>query len=214
MALRKTQRGKYSVYMNLGEVTSGELETLRAETRRLAKQANQRMVRLEKESRFGTGPAYKRARDDLRTEFGAPRNRYRESLRTATREELIAEYKSLREFITSKSSTVAGYTDIIEKRWKSFKEQTGSDISIEDYVEAWEKITADAKTKETYYKSQFRLIKEAAAEYQDARLRAEAQGEPFEGSFDEIMSAKLETWKGQDYIKALAQDMETIKGKR
>lgn len=206
MALRKTQRGKYSVYENLGEVTKGELETLRAETRRMAKQANQRLVRMEKESRFGTSPAYKRAREDLATDFGAPRNRYRESLKTATRAELIAEYKSLREFITAKSSTVGGYQKIIEERYENFKRYTGADISIDDYVNAWEKISADEKTKETYYKSQFKLIKEAAAEYQDQKNRAEAAGQEFEGSFDEIMQQKMNAWNGQQFIAKLREE--------
>lgn len=203
MALRATKRGKFQIFENLGEVTSGELETLRAATRRLAKVANQRLVRLEKESRFGTSPAYKRAREDLRTEFGAPRNRYRESVKTATREELIREYRSLREFVTSKSSTVAGYEKIITDRYERYKEQTGAEISIEEYVAAWEKIGADSKAKKLYYKSQFKLIKQASAKWQDAKLAAEAKGEEPKTSFDEIMQQEMKAWTGKKFIQTL-----------
>jgi uncharacterized pyridoxal phosphate-containing UPF0001 family protein len=56
MALRSSKRGRFNVFENLGEVSKDELETLRAETRRLAKVANQRLVRLEKESKFGVSP--------------------------------------------------------------------------------------------------------------------------------------------------------------
>ena len=203
MALRATKRGKFQIFENLGEVTSGELETLRAATRRLAKVANQRLVRLEKESRFGTSPAYKRAREDLRTEFGAPRNRYRESVKTATREELIREYRSLREFVTSKSSTVAGYEKIVTDRYERYKKQTGSDLSIEEYVSAWEKLGANSKAKELYYKSQFKLIKQAAAKWQDAKLAAEAKGEEPKTSFDEIMQQEMKAWTGKKFIQTL-----------
>lgn len=208
MALRSTKRGRFEVFENLGEVTSGELETLRAETRRLAKVANQRLVRLEKESRFGTSPAYKRAREDLATAFPTPRNRYRESVRTATREELIAEYKSLREFVTAKSSTVAGYEKIVMDRYKRFKEEEGVDISVEDYVEAWEKISADEKVKETYYKSQFKLIKEASQRYNDAKTAWDRMSETArEGkdppSFTRIFADAMSRWSGQSFIERL-----------
>ncbi len=199
MALRSTRKGRFNIYENLGEVTKGELEQLRAETRRLAKVANQRLVRMEKESRFGTSPAYKRAREDLREDFGAPRRRYRENLVTADRAELIREYKSLRDFITSKTSTVAGYNEVIEGRYERFKDETGSDISIEDYVEAWEKIEADKNMKSQYYRSQFQLIKEAAASWNAAK----EEGREDETSFAEILGGKIEEWNGKRFIESL-----------
>ena len=206
MALRKSQRGKYSVYENLGQVSAGELETLRSEVRRMAKQANQRLVRLEKESKYGTSPAYKRAKEDLATEFGAPRNRYRESVRTATREELITEYRSLREFITAKSSTVAGYQKIIDERYENFKKQTGADLTEDEYVEAWEKISADEKSKESFYKSQFRLIKETAKAWKRKKRDAEKKGKELDVTWSEFFQKKQEQWNGQKFIRKLREE--------
>lgn len=209
MALKATKRGRFMIFENLGEVTKEELETLRAETRRLAKVANQRLVRLEKESPFGTSPAYKRAKEDLRTEFGAPRNRYRESVKSASREELIREYRSLREFVTSKSSTVAGYEKIVRDRYERYKKQTGAEISIEDYVAAWEKLGADSKAKDLFYKSQFKLIKNAAAKWQDAKLAAEARGEKPETSFQDILAEEMKAWSGKKFIQTLRGDVRS-----
>lgn len=212
MALRSRKRGRYQVFENLGEVSRDELETLRRETRRLAKVANQRLVRMDRESRFGLSPAATRAYEDLRTEFGAPRRRYRESMATATREELIREYRSLREFITAKTSTVAGYTKLVFDRWENFKKMTGADISVDDYVEAWEKITADDDAKNTFYRSQFALIKEASAEWNAEKARAEEAGEDPKGSYGAILAAKLEEWNGQSFIDSLRRAKEKAKG--
>lgn len=211
MALRSSKRGRYQVFENLGEVSRDELETLRRETRRLAKVANQRLVRMDRESRFGLSPAATRTYEDLRTEFGAPRRRYRESLATATREELIREYKSLREFVTSKTSTVAGYTKLIMERWKAFRSQTGADISVDDYVEAWEKITADDKARETFYRSQFALIKEASDIWNAEKARAAEAGTDPETSYQAILASTLEEWNGKSFIQTLRSAREKAK---
>ncbi len=208
MALRRSKRGRYGVFENLGEVTRDELETLRAETRRLAKVANQRLVRMDRESRFGLSPAARRAYEDLRTEFGAPRRRYRESVATASREELIREYKSLREFVTAKTSTVGGYTKLIEDRYKAFKEYTGAELSIDEYVDAWAKITADDNAKETFYRSQFALIKEAAETWNAEKAQASEEGKDPETSFQEILQGKLTEWNGKSFIMTLRSAAE------
>lgn len=208
MALRRTKRGRYGVFENLGEVTRDELETLRAETRRLAKVANQRLVRMDRDSRFGLSPAARRAYEDLRTEFGAPRRRYRESVATASREELIREYKSLREFVTAKTSTVGGYTKLIEDRYKAFKDYTGAELSIDEYVDAWAKITADDNAKETFYRSQFALIKEASETWNAEKERASEEDRDPDTSFQEILQQKLTEWNGKSFIMTLRSAAE------
>lgn len=209
MALRSTKRGRFHIFENLGEVTKDELETLRAETRRLAKVANQRLVRLEKESEFGVSPAYKRAREDLRSGSGAPRRRYRENVKTASRQELIDEYRSLREFVTAKSSTVAGYEKIVKDRYQAFLEREGlteSDMSIQEYVEGWEKVTAGFKKKELYYRSQFKLLKVASERWKAEKAAAAEAGKDPQGSFQDVLADTIKEWKGKTFIQTLRQE--------
>lgn len=209
MALRSSKRGRFNVFENLGEVSKDELETLRAETRRLAKVANQRLVRLEKESKFGVSPAYKRAREDLRSGSGAPRRRYRENVRTSSRQELIDEYRSLREFVTAKSSTVAGYKEIVETRYQDYLKREGlteADLSIGDYVAGWEKITAGEKTKELYYRAQFKIIKQAAQRWNAEKAKAAEEGRDPKGSYQEMLSEAIKEWTGKSFIQTLRQE--------
>ncbi len=199
MALRRKQSGRYSFITNLGEVSKKDIESLRAETRRLAKAANQRMVRLEKAGQR-TSPAYQRARDDLETDFGLPRQRYKEFTKNLSREELIQEYRSIRAFMTAKSSTVAGYQKIVNERYKRFIGSTGSDISEADYVTAWQMISENEKAKEFSYRSQFAMIETASNSW-----NALSEDEKQQRSFNDVMQSTIDGWTTRGYIGQLRE---------
>lgn len=199
MALRRKQSGRYSFITNLGEVAKGDIESLRAETRRLAKAANQRMVRLEQAGKR-TSPAYQRARDDLETDFGLPRQRYKESTKNLSREELIQEYRSIRAFMTAKSSTVAGYQKIINERYENFLHLTGSDVSEADYVTAWQMISENEQAQKLSYRSHFAMIETASS-----RWNALSEDEKQQRSFNDVMQSTIAGWSTRDYIGQLRE---------
>lgn len=90
--------------------TSYTREELEQIVRRAAGAANRRLQRLEEKGETNT-PAYKRAQKMLATQG---RNRFSGAVRGMTRNELIAEYMRLRDFINLKTSTAAGLKD-----WKN-----------------------------------------------------------------------------------------------
>lgn len=199
MALRRKKSGRYEFITNLGEVAKGDIESLRAETRRLAKAANQRMVRLEQAGKR-TSPAYQRARDDLETDFGLPRQRYKEFTKNLSREELIQEYRSIRAFMTAKSSTVAGYQKIIDERYEKYKAMTGSEISEEDYVTAWQMISENEQAKKLSYRSHFAMIETAANSW-----NALSEDEKQQRSFSDVMQSTIEGWSTKEWVQQLRE---------
>lgn len=199
MALRRKQSGRYSFITNLGEVSKGDIESLRAETRRLAKAANQRMVRLEQAGKR-TSPAYQRARDDLETDFGQPRQRYKEFTKNLSRDELIQEYRSIRAFMTAKSSTVAGYQKIIEERYQNYKAMTGSEISEEDYVTAWQMISENEQAQKLSYRSHFAMIETASS-----RWNALSEDEKKQRSFNDVMKSTIDGWSTKEWVQQLRE---------
>lgn len=199
MALRRKQQGRYSLITNLGEVAKGDIEMLRQETKRLAKTANQRLVRLEQAGKRRS-PAYQRARDDLETDFGLPRQRYKEFTKNLSRDELIQEYRSIRSFLSAKSSTVAGYQKIIDERYADFIDKTGSDISEDDYVTAWEMVSDNEDAKKLSYRSQFAMITSA----QD-RWNALSEDDRKKASFHSVMQSVIDGWSTKDWIQQLRE---------
>lgn len=199
MALRRKQSGRYSFITNLGEVSKGDIESLRAETRRLAKAANQRMVRLEQAGKRAS-PAYQRARDDLETDFGLPRQRYKEFTKNLSRDELIQEYRSIRAFMTAKSSTVAGYQKIIEERYQNYKAMTGSEISEEDYVTAWQMISENEQAQKLSYRSHFAMIETASS-----RWNALSEDEKKQRSFNDVMKSTIDGWSTKEWVQQLRE---------
>lgn len=89
-------------------------EELEVETRRMAYVANRRLRQLEKAG-YDSG-AYRMARRDI----GAGRKRYRE--KNLSRLSLFAlqrEYNLLSDFLSAKTSTVAGELDVQRKRFET-----------------------------------------------------------------------------------------------
>lgn len=96
---------------NFSRATRAELATA---VRKAAKAANQRLLRLERHE-VTTG-AYQIAQKYFKN---TGRRRYKERTEKLTYNELQKEYKALRSFISTKSSTIQGSTEISDKRYQT-----------------------------------------------------------------------------------------------
>jgi hypothetical protein len=93
------------------------MEALQAVRRKLAKRANQRMVRLERSASPITGKAYHVGAYDIAQAELGDRKRFSEKLNYSTDiTELKKEIGQLQAFLNAKSSTVSGNVEIEEKR--------------------------------------------------------------------------------------------------
>lgn len=96
---------------------SASMEALQAVRRKLAKRANQRMVRLERSASPITGKAYHVGAYDIAQAELGDRKRFSEKLNYSTDiTELKKEIGQIQAFLNAKSSTVAGNKEIEEKR--------------------------------------------------------------------------------------------------
>lgn len=96
---------------------SASMEALQAVRRKLAKRANQRMVRLERSASPITGKAYHVGAYDIAQAELGDRKRFSEKLDYITDiTELKKEIGQIQAFLNAKSSTVAGNKEIEEKR--------------------------------------------------------------------------------------------------
>lgn len=116
---------------DVGSTMTAATEDLRSAVRRAAKAANQRLLRLE---RAGfTGQAYKMAMKDLHG-----RRRYYENTAKLTTAQLRHEYAILRDFISSKTSTVQGANATNRKRYQTALER-GFDGTEEEFYDLIDK---------------------------------------------------------------------------
>ena len=96
---------------------SASMEALQAVRRKLAKRANQRMLRLERSASPITGKAYHVGAYDIAQAELGDRKRFSEKLNYSTDiTELKKEIGQLQAFLNAKSSTVAGNKQIEEAR--------------------------------------------------------------------------------------------------
>lgn len=96
---------------------SASMEALQAVRRKLAKRANQRMVRLERSASPITGKAYHVGAYDIAQSELGDRKRFSEKLNYSTDiTELKKEIGQIQAFLNAKSSTVSGNVEIEEKR--------------------------------------------------------------------------------------------------
>lgn len=96
---------------------SASMEALQAVRRKLAKRANQRMVRLERSASPITGKAYHVGAYDIAQAELGDRKRFSEKLNYSTDiTELKKEIGQIQAFLNAKSSTVSGNVKIEEKR--------------------------------------------------------------------------------------------------
>lgn len=105
---------RYAV-KNINKVTQEELATV---VRKAAKAANQRLLRLERAGY--TGGAYK---STMRNIAYTKSKRFKEKTKSLDIHALRREYVALRDFLTQKTSTVAGINAADAKRYKTAVER-------------------------------------------------------------------------------------------
>lgn len=112
MARKPPIRTKGWEHYDIGDINTATATQLQAAVRKAAKAANQRLVRLEKAGK---------TRGIYQTAMGAleGRKRFKERPNKLTLPQLRREYANLRTFLSSKSSTVSGQSDIDEKRYQT-----------------------------------------------------------------------------------------------
>lgn len=115
----------------LPELDGLSTEDLRSVVRRAAKVANQRLRELEK--REYTRGVYRTAQADL----GDSRRRYKENVKSMNLNQLRHEYKILRSFLSAKTSTLSGRSDVEKKRFETAQERgfSGTADEFADLVE-------------------------------------------------------------------------------
>lgn len=120
---------------DIGNPSQADQQELSIAVRRAAKAANQRLLRLER-SGYTKG-IYKNAMYDL-----VNRRRFKERTEKLTLNALRHEYKILRSFLSTKTSTVQGRQDTIDKRYKTAQDH-GFSGSLEDFEFSVTKYFAD-----------------------------------------------------------------------
>lgn len=133
---------------NFSRATRSDLQ---AAVRKAAKAANQRLLRLERHGE--TCGAYKIAQKFLKD---TGRRRYKERTSKLTYNELQKEYKALRSFLSTKSSTIQGAREITYKRYQTAvsKGYGGTFAQFElDVRKAFTKITEGFFSSDVIYEA-------------------------------------------------------------
>ena len=159
---------------NFKRATRSELQ---AAVRKAAKAANQRLLRLERHDKM-TG-AYMLAQQYFKN---TGRRRYRERPEKLTYNELQKEYKALRSFISAKSSTIQGASDISYKRYETAVSRgyKGTFEQFElDIRKAFAKAIEGLFSSDVIYKAvtsgNLDILEETAKEFEDSNeLRGRA----------------------------------------
>ena len=126
-------------------------ESIEAYYHRIAKVADQRLVRLEKlEGQQGYGNAtqwaYKRAMSDIATWSGEGSSRFNTKAPTDTRS-LKAKINDIKTFLGSESSTKSGITSVYQNRVQTINKKYGTNYQIDDMQQIfssslWKKLEA------------------------------------------------------------------------
>ena len=140
--LRDISRAKRSE--RISKVTSGNTKFY-ADLKKKAKQANQRLVRLERDNK--KSPAYLAVQAKLEIlgrELGNKKGRRFSETGKATYNEYQAIIKILDEFISQKTSTVKGYNEYVDKVWMGANRSENIDVDLkkagitkEQWFEIW-----------------------------------------------------------------------------
>ena len=117
-------------------------ESLEQYYRRIAKQADQRLLRLEnlaKQGGYYKGVkewAYARASYDITQKWGGnPENPRFNTKPPENTNELKAKINDIQDFLQMKTSTKAGIKEAYKKKADSFNENFGTDVSWEDWAD-------------------------------------------------------------------------------
>ena len=137
-------------------------ETLERYYRRLAKAADERLVRLEKYSREkyfepATDWAYASAMRDIHTWNGQTASRFNTAPPKNT-EKLTAKINDIKKFLGSPTSTKTGITNAYIKKANKFNEEYGTDFTWDELAKYYDRKVADRMTAKFGSKTALKMI--------------------------------------------------------
>lgn len=141
---------------------SSDRKKLEAEYRKLAKRADQRLVRLEgyrhdKGFKGITEYAYKTAMRDIASYSGKGAKRFNTKA-PATDAELKRKIADIKKFLAAKSSTKKGVLDTYKKRADSLNKSMGTNFTWQEWANYWEKVGADDFDKNIDYRTGAQIL--------------------------------------------------------
>ena len=136
-------------------------KALQAEYRRLAKKADQRLVRLEK---LATDPIYKnvdkfsyaRAQKYIEHIFGSESNRFNRKIENYN--SLVGAINDVNTFLKSPTSTKRGIVTTYKNKANAANKQFGTNFTWQDYANYYQSGTADKLTSKMTYREALKKV--------------------------------------------------------
>jgi len=191
-------------------------QQLMKEVRQLAKQANQRLVRLEQNG-MQTSLAYQKAQARLhgigRTGKAAGL-RFKENPQKMTRQELEIEWNIAKKFIDMQTSRVGGVKEQQKNSLQAFAQKMGvapGSINKNVYNNLW-KAFGDKTAKHSYGSEQIsELVKEAAT----GNISEDEAKQIYQSVVDKLSANKSQdTFAARDVLRVQAAELEKVKKKK
>lgn len=137
-------------------------ETLEHYYRRLAKTADQRLVRLERASKEkyyepATDWAYASAMRDIHTWNGQTASRFNTAPPT-NHEKLVAKINDIKKFLESPTSTKTGIKNVYIKKVNTFNERYGTDLTWDELAKYYDRRVADRMSAKFGSKTALKII--------------------------------------------------------
>lgn len=189
-------------------------ESLEAYYRRIAKAADQRLIRLEAlEKKEGYGNAnqwaYKRAMSDIKTWSGDTAKRFNTKAPTS-RKQLQAKINDIQTFLGAESSTKSGIDRIYKKRVKTINDNFDANFTVDEFKKLtdsslWKRIEgSDFGGSDTVFEA-ITSIKKASDNDKDLFEKLKSQDE-----FDKKLPPFTGDRMVDNVIKEMLSDAETI----
>lgn len=145
----------------MNQEQSSKMALLQKEYKKLAKKADQRLVRLEK---LANDPlyanvdkfAYARAKKDIEHIFGAGVNRFNRKLDNYN--SLVGAINDVNTFLASPTSTKRGITKTYINKANAANKQFGTNFTWQDYANYYQSGTADKLTSKMTYREALKKV--------------------------------------------------------
>ena len=180
-------------------------KALQAEYKRLAKKADQRLVRLEK---LATDPFYKnvdkfayaRAQKDIEHIFGSESNRFNKKIENYN--SLVGAINDVNTFLKSPTSTKRGIVTTYKNKATAANKTFGTDFTWQDYANYYQSGTSDKLTSKMTYRE---ALKKVGKMQQNKKLIKEIT--------DEIQKVKGTNYKvgASEINEAIYDRLENLK---
>lgn len=210
---KKDPRPTRAQYYNSLKQSFPTRAELAAEYQRLAKQADQRMVRLEKLAAQGgiyenvEHYAYRAAEREIKRFGGTPNkeDRYRFNRnKPLNYNELVGKTAAIKRFLDAPTSTKKGIIRVFKDKAEIYNQATGSDFTWEQFAKYWQSGLAD-KLASYGYATRNAAIAQIKKKMETVAEEVNEADEKIENVADEVLDDKIEQIMAQygDEIKNL-----------